>query len=138
MIVDEALKVLNSVTLGLESALLKASTSHCSKKSYPPYNIFKINETQYVIEVAVAGFKKDEIEVELKKDLLYISGKSSRNSRNGVEYLHRGVSFRDFKLAWAISKDLVVDNAKLEDGLLTIILSKIVPEEEIPKKIEIK
>lgn len=138
MIADEMLKALSSVTLGLDAALTKASMSYDKKKSYPPYNIFKIGDNKYVIEIAVAGFKKDEIEVEVRKDSLYVSGKSDRNSRKDIEYIYRGISFRDFRLSWAISNDIVVDDAVLEDGLLTITLSKIVPEEELPKKIEIK
>ena len=108
--------------------------------NYPPYNIKRINDTDYRIEVALAGYSKDDIEVELKDSALTIRNKAKEQTidekDNGV--IHKGISTRQFERAFTISEDIKVKNAELKNGLLTIDLERIIPDEKKPRLIDIK
>lgn len=104
-------------------------------QSYPPYNIIKKSEHDYVIELAVAGFKRDELEITFEGDKLTVTGKVN-DQRNG-EYLHRGIATRDFTHQFTLAETVVVQSADLVDGLLEIRLQNIIPEEKKPRRIMI-
>ena len=108
--------------------------------NYPPYNIKRVNDTDYRIEVALAGYSKDDIEVELKASALTVRNKSKEHTidekDNGV--IHKGISTRQFERAFTISEDIKVKDAELKNGLLTIDLERIIPDEKKPRLIEIK
>ena len=107
--------------------------------NYPPYNIRKISENDYKIEVALAGHNKDDIELELKDSTLTVRNKAKEKivneDSNGV--IHKGISTRQFERAFTISEDIKVKNAKLDNGLLNIDLERIVPEEKRARLINI-
>jgi len=107
--------------------------------NYPPYNIRKINENDYKIEVALAGYSKDDIELELKDSTLTVRNKAKEKivneDSNGV--IHKGISTRQFERAFTISEDIKVKNAELNNGLLNIDLERIVPEEKRARLINI-
>ena len=107
--------------------------------NYPPYNIRKINENDYKIEVALAGYSKDDIELELKDSTLTVRNKAKEKivneDSNGV--IHKGISTRQFERAFTISEDIKVKNAELDNGLLNIDLERIVPEEKRARLISI-
>ena len=104
---------------------------------FPPYNIRKTDEFIHVIEMALAGFSKEDIEVEVAQGVLTI--KSTKENDAEDEFtLHRGISYRKFNRKFTLADDIVVNDAKLENGLLTINLEQIIPEEKKPKLIEIK
>ena len=104
---------------------------------FPPYNIRKTDEFIHVIEMALAGFSKKDIEVEVAQGVLTI--KSTKENDAEDEFtLHRGISYRKFNRKFTLADDIVVNDAKLENGLLTINLEQIIPEEKKPKLIEIK
>ena len=105
--------------------------------TYPPYNIIKEDDTHYTIEVAVSGFKRQEIEIEAAGNKLYVNGAIQLNESNDVQYLHRGIGTRDFSHKFTIADTVVVKDADLVDGLLKIRLVSIVPEEQKPRKIKI-
>lgn len=105
---------------------------------YPPYNVETQGEDKYQISVAVAGFKKDEIEITLKDGLLTVEGKKAEKENDGVNYLHRGISSRAFTRSWRLAEYVEVKDAKMEDGLLYVSLEREVPEEKKPKTIAIK
>lgn len=96
--------------------------------TYPPFNIVKVNDNSYVIEVAVAGFTKQEIDVELEGDKLVISGKLSRNdsSDDELSYIHRGLAFRPFTRTFLLNDKIEVRNAELFNGVLRVTLENIV------------
>ena len=107
---------------------------------YPPYNIRKINEAQYVIEIALAGFSKDDIEVEVTEGSLTIRSKkldetAEENSEDS--YVHKGIAKRTFLRCWTLSDDIFVKGADLKDGMLVINLEKVIPEEKKPRLITI-
>jgi len=107
---------------------------------YPPYNIRKVNDTDYVIELAVAGFGKKDIEVKSQENTLTIKSKDKKDEvlEKDESVLHRGISQRSFKRSFTIAEDVVVKGADLKDGLLSVKLERIIPDEKKPKIIDIK
>ena len=101
---------------------------------FPPYNIRKDEEEKYTIEMAVAGFSQEDLEVELKEGVLTIRSKSEKEEK---KYLHRGIARRAFSRSFTLSDDIVVKGADLVNGMLTIALERIVPEEKKSRLIEI-
>ena len=107
---------------------------------YPPYNIRKINEAQYVIEIALAGFSKDDIEVEVTEGSLTIRSKKldeKEEETSEDSYVHKGIAKRSFLRCWTLSDDIFVKGADLKDGMLVINLEKVIPEEKKPRLITI-
>jgi len=117
--------------------LAKMSESMGRGNSYPPYNIVKYEDNKYGIEVAVAGFNKDEITVEVDQDQLMIKGKKSTTTET-VEFLHRGLAARDFEQTFTLAEYMEVKGATVADGMLKIEIERIVPEALKPRLITIK
>lgn len=103
---------------------------------YPPYNTKKIGDNKYLIELAVAGFKKDQIEITLDGNQLKVAGKNSDNEKD-VNYIHRGLATRSFVRTFPLAEHVVVNGADLTDGILAIELELVLPDEKKPRKIEI-
>ena len=125
------------ITVGFDSMFDRLfADSHRSESasSFPPYNIRKDEEEKYTIEMAVAGFSQLDLEVELKEGVLTIRSKSEKEEK---EYLHRGIARRAFSRSFTLSDDIVVKGADLVNGMLTIALERIVPEEKKSRLIEI-
>jgi molecular chaperone IbpA len=114
---------------------LEKSVTDSKATSYPPYNILKLGEHDYAIEIAVAGFKKDEIEITVENNKLTVSGKVDQTRE--VDYLHRGIATRDFTREFTLAETVVVQSADMQNGLLVINLQNVVPEAAKPKRIEI-
>jgi len=111
------------------------------QSNYPPYNIRKTGKDNYAIEVALAGFSKDDVEVEFEDNLLTVKTKQASKSEDGSsdgEIIHKGISHRQFARSFTIADDVKVDSAKLKDGLLTISCERIIPDHKKKKLIEIK
>lgn len=104
---------------------------------YPPYNIVQINEDEYMISLAVAGFGMDNLDITLDKNILTIEGTTPKGDEN-VNYLHKGIGGRNFRRQFTLADFIEVENATLELGMLNIHLKRYVPEELQPKKISIK
>ena len=105
--------------------------------SYPPYNITKIDDLHFQIEMALAGFNKKDVEVKYADNQLTIKSVES-DKKDEKESLHRGISKRSFKRSFTLADDIKVIGAELKDGMLLIDLEKIVPEEKKPRTIDIK
>lgn len=114
------------------------NTSHYTNGNYPPHNIIKYDDKHYAIEVAVAGFSKEEITVSVDQDQLTICGTNTVTEDRQVEYLHRGLAARDFEQTWTLAEFMNVTGAEVKDGLLIINIERIVPEALKPRLIEIK
>ena len=110
------------------------------QSNYPPYNIRKAGKDKYAIEVAVAGFNKDDVEVEYEDNLLTVKTKKINKTveKDVDEIIHKGISQRSFSRSFTIADDVKVNGAELKDGLLTISCEKIVPEQKRKKLIPIK
>ena len=102
-------------------------------QSYPPYNIIKKNERDYAIEIAVAGFKSNEIDITSEGNKLTVVGKAK--TEQAGEYLHKGIANRDFSHDFTLAETVIVRSADIEDGLLIIKLENVIPEEKLPRKI---
>lgn len=108
-----------------------------SSMSYPPYNLLRYDEDSYALELAVAGFRKDEITVTVKDNTLIIEG--SRLEAEVEDYfIHRGIATRKFTRSFALGEHMEVEAATMDNGILTIPITRVVPEEKKPKAIKIK
>lgn len=106
--------------------------------NYPPYNVIRHNENSYGIVVAVAGFDKNEITVEVDQDQLVIRGEKASQEESSFDYLHRGLALRNFERRFTIAEHVEVLKAEIKNGLLTIELERKIPEALLPRKIEVK
>jgi len=136
------LRTINTADLAnLSKALVgfdRYFTNQLQTSNYPPHNIVKYSDDTYAIEVAVAGFSKDEITVEVDQDQLTIRGVKNRPNESTVEYLHRGLAARDFEQTFTLAEYMIVKGAKVDNGMLQIDIQRVVPEELKPRQIEIK
>ena len=107
-----------------------------ANEAYPPYNLVKESEIKWRIEIALAGWSKDEIEVSTESNVLLIRSKTAK-SKGEEEYMHRGVSTRTFARGFNLSDDVEVGEVKFDNGMLTIPLKKIIPEHQQLKVYEI-
>ena len=111
--------------------------NNVTSTGFPPYNIQKGGDYNYTIEMALAGFSKDDIEVEVADGPLSVRSDKKEEPDDEFTY-HRGISYRKFERKFTLADDLVVNGAKLENGMLTIDLERIVPEEKKPRLITVK
>ena len=107
-----------------------------SKDTYPPHNVVKDEEMKYTLEMAVAGFKQEHIDIEVKDHILTVSGNRPQRREPGA-YVHKGISARNWKKSFRLSEYTEVTGADLVDGILTIQLEVVLPEEKLPRKITI-
>ena len=115
------------------------ATHQAESTGYPPYNIQKTEDYKYEIEMAVAGFSKKDIEVEFAAGVLTVKSVKDKDTGATDEYtLYKGISQRNFNRKFTLADDIVVNEAKLDNGMLTIHLERIVPDEKKPQMIEIK
>ena len=119
------------------AGLLDAASKAESASNWPPYNIETTGENEYRIELAVAGFKPEELNVEVKENTLTVTGRKSANDE-GKRYLHRGLAERNFERRFQLADYVFVTDADLRDGLLCISLKRELPEAMKPRRIEIK
>jgi molecular chaperone IbpA len=115
--------------------LLDAATTETAN-GYPPYNIERTAENAYRIEIAVAGFKPEDLNIEVKENLLTVQGRKVANDE-AKRYLHRGLAERNFERRFQLADYVVVTDAQLADGLLSISLKRELPEALKPRRIEI-
>ena len=111
------------------------------QSNYPPYNIIKTGRDNYAIEVALAGFNKNDVEVEVEDNLLIVKTKQVDKSNQDLEdgeIIHKGISQRQFARSFTIAEDVRINGAELKDGLLTIACERVVPDYKKKKLIEIK
>lgn len=119
------------------AAQLDAAARNEAASGYPPYNIERTGENDYRIEIAVAGFKPEELNVEVKENLLTVTGRKAAND-DARQYLHRGLAERNFERKFQLTDYLVVVDAELSNGLLAIVLKRELPEALKPRTVEIK
>ena len=110
---------------------------HQTNTGFPPYNIRKEGDYNFVIELALAGLTKEDLEVEVVEGTLIVRSVEKKKEEGG-ELLHRGISYRQFNRSWTLADDVVVKDAKMENGMLLIDLERVVPEEKKPRLLKIK
>ena len=106
------------------------------ESGYPPYNIRKVDDYNYVIEIALAGFSERDIEVEVADGVVSVRSKEDKDT-DETEYVHRGIARRSFARKWTLSDDMIVNGAEFQNGLLNINLEKVVPDEKKPRIVPI-
>jgi molecular chaperone IbpA len=114
---------------------LSRTAGTLNASNYPPYNIIKRSETEYAVEVAVAGFEENELDVEVVNNELVITG--TKAIETTAEYLHQGIAGRDFVRTFALFENVEVKGAQVKNGILTVTLEHLIPESAKPKKIAI-
>ena len=118
--------------------MLENSTTSQTQENYPPFDLIKLGDNEYRIELAVAGFKPGEIDITAQQNVLLVSGKKSEESENrGQDYVYRGIATRSFERRFALADHIQVRGADLKDGLLAIELVREIPEAMKPRKISI-
>jgi molecular chaperone IbpA len=115
--------------------LLDAATAETAT-GYPPYNIERLDENSYRVEIAVAGFRPDELDIQVKENLLTVTGRKTANDEPR-KFLHRGLAERNFERKFQLADYVVVTEANLADGLLQVSLKRELPEALKPRRIEI-
>jgi len=118
---------------------------------YPPHNVIKLSDTKYLIEIAIAGYSKEDIDVTMHNGVLSVSstgyndndrivGNSedkTEEDNSSVEYLHKGISSKQFSKKFHLDEDVLVESARFDNGILTIGLKRVIPEEKKPKSVPI-
>lgn len=132
------LNVPRSLFVGFDTLFEDLERIHQSARSgtdnYPPHNIVRIDEEKFLIELAVAGFKEDGINVEVKDGILKITGEMDKDER---DFAFKGISSRKFEKSFRLSEFVVIDGADLKDGILVVYARVELPEEKRPRKIEL-
>lgn len=122
--------------IGFDKMYNKLSSAQHGQTNYPPYNIVKTDDNSYELQLAIAGFKQEDLEITLEDGTLKIEGVQS--NEDDRKYIHKGISARNFTRTFTLMDTIVVNGADISDGILVIELENIIPEEKKPKKIEIK
>ena len=124
-------------TVGFDSILDRLMDINTESPNYPPYNIRKVDSLNYVVEMAIAGFGKTDINIEYADNTMTVKS-IKKEKTDDKDILHKGISQRSFIRSFALADDMVVKDAKLDNGLLSINIEKIVPDEKKPKTVSIK
>jgi len=122
--------------LGFDSQFHRWNVNKTTTSSFPPYNVKKIDEDNYVVELAVAGYDREDLDITVDKDTLII--KSDRENDEKSEFLHKGIAGRNFTQTFTLGEYMVVKSASLENGLLSVKIEREIPEDQKPKTIRIK
>jgi len=139
MVLLSDLSKLDMFTVGfgdMQKRILEA-TENLTKAvpGWPPYNIAKVDENKYVIEVAVAGFGRSDLEIELQDNKLFIRGATKNDEK--AAYLHKGIADRAFKREFHLADSIEVQNAEIINGLLKVWLENVIPDSKKPRKVDI-
>ena len=119
-------------SIGMDEYLNNFFNSDFPQSNYPPYNLIQLNNHESTLEIALAGFKKDQLQVFTEFGKLYVKGTKEESKVDG-EFIHKGLAQRSFERVWTVSDDTKIGSVKFEDGLLTVELNKIVPEHHARK-----
>jgi HSP20 family molecular chaperone IbpA len=127
----------NQFFLGFQDQIHRWSTLPIKQSSFPPYNLLKVDDDHYTVEMALAGYSKEDVEVTVEKDLLIVKS-VEKVEKTSSEMLHQGIAKRLWSQRFVLGEHMVVTGATLKDGLLTITVERELPEELKPKTIKIK
>jgi molecular chaperone IbpA len=122
--------------LGFNDQFVRWESNKKTTSSFPPYNVKKVDEDNYIVELAVAGYDREDLDITVDKDTLII--KSDRENDEESDFLHKGIAGRNFKQTFTLGEYMLVKSASLENGLLTIKIEREIPEEHKPRQIKIK
>jgi len=129
----ELMKIIKQNGIGMDDYLDRFFNEPSQTSNYPPYNLIQLNNHESTLEIALAGFKKDELQVFTEFGKLYVQGTKEESEVDGT-FIHKGLAQRSFKRVWTVSDDTKVGSVEFTDGLLTVQLNKIVPEHHARKE----
>ena len=129
----ELMKIISKNGIGMDDYLDRFFNSYETTSNYPPYNLVQVNNVESLLEIALAGFNKDEITVYTEYGKLVVEGRKENNKETPSEYVHQGLAQRSFNRTWSLSEDIEVREVLFKDGLLTVKLGKVVPEHHARK-----
>ena len=129
----ELMKVIKQNGIGMDDYLDRFFNTPMQSSNYPPYNLIQLNNHESKLEIALAGFKKDELKVFTEFGKLYVEGKKEESEVDGT-FIHKGLAQRSFERVWQITDDTEIRSVEFADGLLTVELKKIVPEHHARKE----
>jgi len=129
----ELMKIISKNGIGMDDYLDRFFNSFETTTNYPPYNLIHVNNVESVLEIALAGFTKDEINVYTEYGKLTVEGNKENNKEASSQYVHQGLAQRSFNRTWSLSEDIEVREVQFKDGLLTVKLGKIVPDHHARK-----
>jgi molecular chaperone IbpA len=118
---------INKNSIGMDEYFNRLFNLHETTTNYPPYNLVQVSSVESRLEIALAGFKKEEVNVYTEYGKLFVEGQKE-DRETGTEYVHRGVAQRSFTRCWTLSDETEVRSVEFENGMLSIILGKVVPE----------
>jgi len=121
--------------IGFDRMIERMRDTTPNQQAYPPYNIVKVDDNEYELQLAIAGFTYDDLDIQIKEGLLTIEGKQEATDEK--QYIHRGISGRSFTRVFTLADAVVVNGADLLDGILTVKLENVIPEAKKPRKIKI-
>ena len=124
---NQFLDLINRNSIGMDDYFDRLGTLHETQTNYPPYNLVQLSNVEYRLELALAGFKRKEINVYTQDGKLFVEGQRE-DTESGATYVHRGMAQRSFTRTWTLSDETEVRSVTFEDGLLIIDLGKVVPE----------
>ena len=128
----ELMKIISKNGIGMDSYLDNFFNSYETVTNYPPYNLIHVNNVESILEIALAGFSKNELHVYTEYGKLVVEGKKKGKEKES-EYVYQGLAQRSFNRTWSLSEDIEVREVLFKDGLLTVKLGKIVPEHHARK-----
>ena len=133
------LNTLNRALIGFDDVFSNFERRFANQvtNNYPPYNLVKISDNLYQIDIAVTGFRKEEVAVTVEANELTIRGERNRDDDAAVEYLHRGLALRDFERSFTLAEHMKVRSASISNGILHIELEREIPEELKPRVIDV-
>lgn len=129
---NQLLERINRNSIGMDEYFDRLFTLHETTTNYPPYNLISVSDTESRLELALAGFKKEQVNVYTQDGKLFIEGQREDGEQE-TNYVHRGVAQRSFTRSWTMAEDTEVRSVKFEEGLLTIEMGRVVPEHHIRK-----
>ena len=121
--------------IGFDRMLNRLQEQTPGQGNYPPYNIVKTGDNSYELQLAIAGFKYEDLDITLEDGKLKIVGEQTE--KDDYKYIHKGISARDFSRTFTLMASIVVEGAEISDGILIVKLENVVPDEKKPRKIEI-
>jgi molecular chaperone IbpA len=125
--IEKFLNDLDGYSIGLDEWFHRFGSLHQTESNYPPYNLIKQDSVTFKLEIALAGFKSQEIEVTTESGKLFVEAQTEKPD---AEYVHQGLAKRAFTRAWTLSDDVEVRDVTFEDGLLTIVLKRVIPDHQ--------
>jgi molecular chaperone IbpA len=126
---DKFVRDIEKYTIGMDEWLHRMGAVHESTQNYPPYNLIKTSSITFRLEIALAGFKQEEVKVFTENNKLFVEGHSTRDDE-AIEYVHKGLASRDFTRVWTISDDVVIESVDYTDGVLVVDLKRVIPDHQ--------